>query len=224
MNKSTAIFCDFDGTIARRDVGYSLFHHFSGGRNDALLPAWKSLQMSSRECLTTEAAMVKGTRDEIENFLQSFEIDPGFVAFEQLCRQNDVPLSVVSDGLDLYIHPILGRNGLGHLQVMSNIGRFKGHGLEIEFPWHNTSCTRCGCCKGERMAEFRRGRGDSPVRLAFIGDGYSDICAVAQADLLIAKKDLALYCSERGIAYTPFDNFADVAQILVDNEYLQRDV
>lgn len=223
MNRSAAIFCDFDGTVSRRDVGYALFHHFSGGRNDALLPAWKSLQMSSRECLTAEAAMVTGTREEIAHFLQSFEIDPGFVAFERTCRQNDVPLSILSDGLDLYIHPILARNGLGHLQVMSNIGRFTSHGLEIEFPWNNTSCTRCGCCKGERMAEFRESRGANPVRLAFIGDGYSDICAVAQADLLIAKKDLAKYCSERAIAYTPFDNFTEVAQILVDNGYLLRD-
>jgi 2-hydroxy-3-keto-5-methylthiopentenyl-1-phosphate phosphatase len=73
------------------------------------------------------------------------------------------------------------------------------------------------------MAEFRQSRSHTEVRLAFIGDGYSDICAVTQADLLIAKKDLALYCSERGIAYTPFDNFTEVAQILVDHGYLLRD-
>lgn len=167
--------------------------------------------------------MVRGTRDEIEKYLQSFEIDSGFVAFEQLCRQNNVSLTVISDGLDLYIHPILGRNGLGHLKVMSNIGRYTANGLEIEFPWHNSGCARCGCCKGERMAEFRQGRDRTEVRLAFIGDGYSDICAIEQADLLIAKKDLARYCAERGIAYTPFDNFTEVAQILVDNGYLFRD-
>jgi 2,3-diketo-5-methylthio-1-phosphopentane phosphatase len=223
MKTATAIFCDFDGTIARRDVGYAMFHHFSGGRNDALLPAWKSLQISSRECLSAEAAMVQGSREEIESFLAPFEIDPGFARFEQLCRNNQTPLFIVSDGLDLYIHPILGRNGLGHLPVMSNIGRLNGNGLEIEFPWDNASCTRCGCCKGERMAEFRRNRDNTPVRLAFVGDGYSDICAIEQADLLIAKKDLARYCAERGIPFTPFDNFTEVAQILVDNGYLLND-
>ncbi len=223
MNSSVAIFCDFDGTVSRRDVGYAMFHHFSGGRNDALLPAWKSLEMSSRECLTAEAAMVEGSADEIQAFLSQFDIDPHFQIFERLCVKNSVPLHILSDGLDLYINPILRRNDLGHLPVMANIGRLNGHGLEIEFPWTNTECKRCGCCKGERMAEYRQSQGEMSVRLAFVGDGYSDVCAVTQADLLIAKKDLAKFCTERKIPFVPFDNFADVAQILVDNGYLRRD-
>jgi 2-hydroxy-3-keto-5-methylthiopentenyl-1-phosphate phosphatase len=79
----TVVFCDFDGTISRRDVGYSLFHHFSKGQNELLLPDWKSGKMSSRECLTREAAMVHASSDEIFAFLEQFEIDPGFVQFEQ---------------------------------------------------------------------------------------------------------------------------------------------
>jgi 2,3-diketo-5-methylthio-1-phosphopentane phosphatase len=224
MKSATAIFCDFDGTISRRDVGYALFHHFSGGRNDSLLPAWKNLQMSSRECLSAEAAMVSGSAEEIHQYLAQFDLDHGFAAFEQLCVRNEVPVHILSDGLDLYINQILHRNGLGHLPVMSNIGRLNGSGLEIEFPWDNTSCTRCGCCKGERMAEYRAERTDTPVRLAFVGDGYSDICAVREADLLLAKKDLAVYCTERKIPFVPFDNFADVSEILIDNGYLRRDV
>ncbi len=222
MVHPTAVFCDFDGTISRRDVGYSMFHHFSGGRNDALLPDWKSLRMSSRECLLAEAAMVTASRDEILRFIEPFEIDPGFVAFERLCRVNQVPLFVISDGLDFYINTILGRAGLGHLPVMSNTGHLNGHGIEITFPWTNHSCTRCGNCKGERMAEYRLDHDGAGRQLVFVGDGYSDICAVTQADLLLAKKDLAHYCREKDIAHIPFADFFEVADILVRHEYLQR--
>ena len=74
----TAVFCDFDGTITRRDVGYNIFHHFSGGKNDALLPDWKARRMTTRECLLREAAMVKASAEEIYRFIDQFEIDPGF--------------------------------------------------------------------------------------------------------------------------------------------------
>ena len=222
MVHQAAIFCDFDGTISRRDVGYSMFHHFSGGRNDALLPAWKSLRMSSRDCLLAEAAMVTASKEEILRFIEPFEIDPGFVAFEQLCRANRVPLFVISDGLDFYINAILSRAGLGHLPVMSNKGHLNGQGIVITFPWINHSCTRCGNCKGERMAEFRLDHDGEGHHLVFIGDGYSDICAVTQADLLLAKKDLAHYCREQDIAHIPFADFFEVADILVRHGYVQR--
>jgi 2-hydroxy-3-keto-5-methylthiopentenyl-1-phosphate phosphatase len=222
MSTSLAVFCDFDGTISRRDVGYSMFHHFSGGRNDALLPDWKALKMSSRDCLSAEAAMVDASQEEILRFVEPFEIDPGFVAFEQLCRRNQIPLFVISDGLDFYINTILGRYGLSHLPVMSNIGLFDGRGLEIKYPWTNRTCTRCGNCKGERMAEYRSDHNHAPHRLIFIGDGYSDICAVTQADILFAKKDLARYCTERQIAYNPFADFFEVADILIRQEYFKR--
>lgn len=218
----TAIFCDFDGTISRRDVGYNMFHHFSGGKNDSLLPAWKSLQMTSRECLSAEAAMVRASREEILAYIEPFEIDPGFAAFERQCRRQDVPLIVVSDGLDFYIKAILGRHGLAHLQVMCNTGVLNGHGIQIQFPWDNRSCMRCGNCKGERMAEYRVTNQDHPPRLVFVGDGYSDICAIAQADLLLAKKDLARHCAERQIEHIPFADFHEVADILVRHGYLEK--
>jgi 2-hydroxy-3-keto-5-methylthiopentenyl-1-phosphate phosphatase len=216
----TVVFCDFDGTISRRDVGYTLFHHFSGGKNELLLPDWKSGRMSSRECLTREAAMVHASSDEILAFLDQFEIDPGFVQFEQLCRSNDVPIIVLSDGLDFYIKRILERNQLAHLSVTSNIGKLNSHGLQIEFPRNNRECTRCGSCKGEIIEEYV-GRDSGQYRTVFIGDGYSDTCATRVAGFLLAKKDLERYCLDHDIPYSRFDTFFDVARILVEQGYLR---
>ncbi len=215
----TLIFCDFDGTVSRRDIGYTLFHHFSGGRNDALLPDWKSGKMSSREVLTREAEMVDATPAEIMEFLEQFEIDRGFAGFVDLCRKNQIEPVVLSDGLDLYIRFVLERYKLTGLRVISNVARLKENGLSIEFPRTNRACQRCGNCKGEIIQEFRD-NADEPVRAVFIGDGYSDTCAAHEADLLFAKKDLAHYCREKHIPFTEYDTFDDVAAQLIFAGYL----
>ncbi len=220
-NKKTVIFCDFDGTITRRDVGYHLYHKFSDGRNEALIPAWKSGEMSSRECLRREAEMVEASESDIYAFLDTFAIDPGFAEFAELCRSNDVHLGILSDGLDFYIRYLLERHGLSHIPALSNIGRPENNSLTIEFPYPLGTCERCGNCKGDRIAEFRKSL-DSDLHVIFIGDGMSDTCAIDQADSLFAKKDLARYCAEKNIPYTEFDTFHDVARILIDRGFLTR--
>lgn len=216
----TVIFCDFDGTISRRDVGYSLFHHYSNGENEKLLPDWKAGRMSSRECLTREAAMVHASSEEILKFLDQFDIDPGFVEFERQCRQNEIPMIVVSDGLDFYIRHILGRNGLTHLDVTCNIGKLNAHGIQIEFPRTNRECVRCGSCKGEIIQEYCS-RLSEPCRTIFIGDGYSDTCATRVADLLYAKKDLERYCLAHDITYNKYDTFFDITRNLTDKGFFR---
>ncbi|UCD64357.1 MAG: MtnX-like HAD-IB family phosphatase [Candidatus Zixiibacteriota bacterium] len=214
-----AVFCDFDGTVSRRDVGYHLFRHFSGGENEKLLPDWKSGRLSTRDCLVREAAMVRASREEIYRFIEQFELDSGFQSFVDRCRANGTDLTVVSDGLDFYIKHIFERDGLKHLPVIANRGVIANGGLQVEFVHHNRSCERCGSCKGERIREYRQRRG-SAVGVVFVGDGYSDACAVTEADIVFAKKDLEQYCRVHNIGYYEYDDFFDVAQKLVDLGYL----
>jgi 2-hydroxy-3-keto-5-methylthiopentenyl-1-phosphate phosphatase len=208
-----AVFCDFDGTVARRDVGYNLFHHFSGGRNDALLPDWKAGRLSTRDCLLQEAEMVHAPAEEILAFLDRFDLDPTFAPFVARCRAADVTLKIVSEGLDLYINRVLSRAGLTDLPVISNVGVFENGRLRIEFPYQNRRCRRCGNCKGERIDEYRESLG-TPVVVACAGDGYSDACAAHAADLLFAKDDLERYCQRDNISYNRFTDFDDVAEAL----------
>lgn len=217
----TLIFCDFDGTISRRDIGYSLFHHFSGGRNDELLPDWKAGRVSSREVLSREAAMVTATPAEIMQYLEQFEIDFSFPPFVTQCRRNRIEPVILSDGLSLYIDFVLERYALTDLQVIANVGLLTGQGLTIQFPRINRACQRCGNCKGEIIQEARLAAGE-PVRAVFVGDGYSDTCAAHEADLLFAKKDLARYCSDKHIPHETYDTFADVSSYLMSEGVLHE--
>jgi 2-hydroxy-3-keto-5-methylthiopentenyl-1-phosphate phosphatase len=49
----------------------------------------------------------------------------------------------------------------------------------------------------------------------FVGDGLSDRYAVAEADIVFAKKSLARYCAEQGIAYHAYESLAAVAVRLI---------
>jgi len=216
---NTAVFCDFDGTIARRDIGYNLFHHFSGGRNDELLPDWKSGRMSSREILLREAAMVKAAPEEVYAFLDQFELNPGFPQFVQKCRESELDLQVLSDGMGFYIEYLLEKNNLTDLTVVSNQGILENGGITIQFPHDNPTCDRCGNCKGDRIREYRQAH-EKGLQAIFIGDGYSDACATTAADLIFAKKDLEEYCRTNDIDYVKYDDFFDVSRHLVERGYL----
>ena len=213
------IFCDFDGTVSRRDVGYSLFRHFSNGRNEDLLPDWKAGRLSTRDCLRMEAEMVHASADEILGFVDRFELDHTFPELVSFCRGNKLPLMIVSEGMDFYIRRLLTRYDLADLTVLSNIGHIQNGGLRIEFPYTTRQCEGCGNCKAARMVEYRNKIAE-PCRIIFVGDGYSDACAAREADLVFAKKDLVRYCQAEGISYTAFDNFRDVICRIKEQEHL----
>ena len=202
------VFCDFDGTVSLRDVGNRLFHHFSDGRSDEPVARWRADEIDSRQCLEQGAALMRPiTESELFEFIDGFAIDPSFPSFAAFCRRENLPLYIISDGLDIYITRLLEKNGLVNLPVMANHGELVDGRLRISWPHHDPACTACGNCKGIQMRRLRR-PGNTTV---FIGDGKSDLCALPEADLLLAKGFLADHCRHQGLPFVPFASFADVA-------------
>lgn len=217
----SVIFCDFDGTLARRDVGYHMYHHFTNGRCDELIPDWKAGRLSTRECLLKESEWFRGTTDDVFRFLDTFELNPGFDELLRYAAHSDIAVTIISDGLDLYIHYLLKRHGISGLNILCNHGRIEGDRLIIEFPYADPHNTGGGVCKGDRIAEHRHQQ-KRPVSVIFVGDGLSDIDALAETDILFAKKDLAQYCDQRNIPYTAFDTFKDVTRELIARSLFVR--
>ena len=204
-----AIFSDFDGTISMRDVGYSLFHHFSSGKNDALLPDWKAGRMTSRQVLVAEAEMVDASPEEIYAFIDSIGIDSGFPILMKKCAVKNIPIKILSDGLDVYIKYLLEKANLSHLDFKANKAELVDNTIKIHFSHTNKNCTSCGICKGEVIKDFKDAQKE-PYQVIFIGDGYSDVCATKEADILFAKKDLKEYCIREDINFIPYKNFEDI--------------
>lgn len=120
-----------------------------------------------------------------------------------------MPVTIISDGVDRFIRPILARHGLAHLPIVCN--RMAGAEMArvLEQPWMREDCgAKSGVCKCAARGE----RGP----FVYVGDGRSDFCIGAQADILFAKTSLADHAESIGKPYLSFLNFHDVTAQLAD--------
>ncbi len=206
------IFCDFDGTIAEVDVGYRMLSAFSVTGNDDLEELWNTRKIGARECLKLEVERIDSTREQMLDYVDQFSLDETFARFVQFAESRGRGITVLSDGLDFYIERLLGKHGLGHLPVHTNRAVFEGTKLTVEFPY-DKGCGVCGSCKAARIRDIKTQENFAGT-VVFAGDGYSDICAIAETDMLFATGDLRKYCEAENIEHIAFETFADIGREL----------
>ncbi|HTP80898.1 MAG TPA: HAD-IB family phosphatase [Bacteroidota bacterium] len=206
------VFCDFDGTVCETDVGREFFRKFAGAETaDSIVGKYLSDTLTARESLLSQCASVKPFRREaVESFVAAHHPDSTFHAFAQFCRSRNIPLTVVSDGLDFYVSRILHSAGMGDLPWFANHAELvpagNGFTLKVTFPYADSECTWCGNCKRNHMITSSA---DEDI-IVYVGDGISDRCPVRYADFVFAKKQLIAYCQEANISYFRYDDFNDV--------------
>ena len=207
------VFVDFDGTITKGDVGDALFERFGGDRSSGAIQAYRRGEISAVECYLRECEACGDVPvDGLRGFLDGREIDPTFGPFEAYCRRRGFSLTILSDGMDVYIRAILDRHGLGHVPFVSNVlalepGTASGTvRFRPSFPNTDETCDRCASCKRNHMLNAAA---DDDV-IVYAGEGYSDRCPVQYADVVFAKDELLKHCEEQSIAFYPYASFADV--------------
>ena len=162
-----------------------------------------------RDVLEAEAAMVRGSFAEIAALLRSqIAVDRTFAGFVALCRERDLPVTVVSSGIEPIIRDRLEEIGVRDLAIVAN-------GIDPE-PGGWRIAWRDDVANGTDKAALVRAARAAGERCVFIGDGRSDYDAALAADLRFAKRGLPLerYLLERGIAFEPFSTFAEVSEKL----------
>jgi len=205
------IFCDFDGTASPKDIGNNFFKHFSQGKVVPLVEEFLSGGIIGREFVRREAESIDSvTEDQFLEFVEPFELDPFFPPFVRFCREKGVEVSVVSDGLDIYVRRLLEKAGLSDLPWYANKAEFvhvNGIGkLKVSFPHAQEHCTMCANCKCSHVLS---GSAEEDV-IVYVGDGRSDACPVQYADYVFAKRRLVAHCQAKNISYFEFDTFEDV--------------
>jgi 2-hydroxy-3-keto-5-methylthiopentenyl-1-phosphate phosphatase len=208
MTMKTLILCDFDGTISIRDMGYDLINRFSSGDWEAIDRDFCEGKIGSKEAYSRIAKILKGNEKDLLGFIQKHSnIDPHFTSFYQYCRERDIDVKIVSDGLDFYIKTVLEIHYLSEIPFYANRTHFhKGDGMEVSFPYFNEECGLCGTCK-KRLVQIHRKAYDS---ILFIGNGISDRCAAREADFVFAKDSLYTYCIDQDITCHFFANFHEI--------------
>jgi HAD superfamily phosphoserine phosphatase-like hydrolase len=135
-----------------------------------------------------------------------------FEAYLAWCDENEIPLAIVSDGLDFYIERILANHRLlERISCFSNELTFADtNRIEARFPYFSKGCGRCANCKAYHVREARK----DGSKVIFIGDGLSDRCGAQAADYTFARRgrDLERFCDAHGIKHVKFDSFDVVLQ------------
>jgi len=207
MSTFVEIYCDFDGTITRGDTIDVLLEHLADPSWQQIEKRWVNGEIGSRECMRLQVPLIKGGWKAIETVLDHVQIDPSFPKFATWCRQNGVSLKVVSDGIDKVIHHILRREKIHVDNVWANhLIEHDGGQLELTFP-HAPQIASCGSglCKCKILSS-----GSNRYARVVIGDGRSDFCWAADADVVFAKKSLLKHCRETGIKATPYEDFYSI--------------
>jgi 2-hydroxy-3-keto-5-methylthiopentenyl-1-phosphate phosphatase len=210
------VFCDFDGTITNIDVTDEILTQLAHPSWREVEQAWVQGLIGSRECLERQIALVQASEKELNALIDSIEIDPHFFRFYRFIQKHAVPFYVLSDGFDHVVRRVLRHAGVnGELRNGSHLFtsalHFEGRRLAASFPNCNPPCGHgCATCKPRIIRRV----GDKHRPIIYIGDGLSDRFAVAESDVIFAKRQLLVYCREAGIGYHPFETFADVEEVL----------
>lgn len=207
-----AFLCDFDGTVSRADIGAELVRRFGSGDRSGLeraLERWRADEIGHRELTEVECRQLELSEEEAVAFARGFALDASFAPFaaEALARGHAV--MVVSEGFEFYIADQLRRADLAHVPYAANRLRFERGRAVPEFPYADSSCGRCGNCKGARARDQRR----LGYEVVMVGDGLSDRCGARAADRVMARGELLEWCRREGIPAEPFADFGDVARL-----------
>ena len=210
-----AVVVDFDGTACAHDVAEHLLDAFAeedwAAYDEAVdrreIGLWTAIQIQDR--------MLHADRRTMIDFaLGHCSMDPTFAPFCGWLGSQDVPVSIASDGFGFYIEPLLQREGLGHLPVITNRQRWGTDARPegIDFVSSHPVCVGCGTCKMLAVEEGRERHG----AVAFIGEGQTDRYGALYADIVFAKDALPGYCEEDGVPYLRWDTFDDIRRVLED--------
>ncbi|KAL7276018.1 hypothetical protein RUND412_001013 [Rhizina undulata] len=225
--REIVVFSDFDGTIFMQDTGHILFdsHGCGPDKRHQLDEEIKTGARSFREVSEEMWSSLKVPFEDGFNVMKrSLEIDPDFKDFHDFCIKHGIPFNVISAGLKPILRRVLdeflGEKDSKRIDIIANDAKISPDGTTWKPIWrHNTPL---GHDKAASIVEYRtvassENNGTMPL-IIFIGDGVSDLAAAQEADVLFARRGLALeeYCIENGIKYYPFDTFADIKAKLIE--------
>jgi 2-hydroxy-3-keto-5-methylthiopentenyl-1-phosphate phosphatase len=206
-----ALIVDFDGTITEQDLLDEIAERF--GDPAVYREVDEGLderRLTLHEVLRREFEPVRAPLDEVVAWvLEHVRIRPGFRELITKAREENWRVAIVSSGFRELIEPVLEREGLGDVRLVSNAVDPEPSGWRVRF-LDDTTCETCGePCKRTTVAELADGS-----EVVYVGDGYSDRCAAELADRVFARRGLARYLEERGVPYEPFEDFHDILRSL----------
>jgi 2,3-diketo-5-methylthio-1-phosphopentane phosphatase len=216
-----AFLVDYDGTIARTDVGDRVMAAFVNREWEAHAAAFDAGLTGSRELIEWEIGQIVARAEDLRQVAASQPHDRAFPAFARRALDAGGLVEIVSDGFGFYIAAALEALGVGDLPIVTASTTFTPDGrVSVAFPNGHPACFVCGTSKRNRvLAHQAAGRA-----VVFIGDGHSDRYAAGYADVVFAKDDLLELCRARGWPCNVWQDFGALdAWLAVSLDAWERD-
>ena len=213
-NPKLKIFCDFDGTVTKKDVWVDALGRFIKDKAafDVVCKDFEFGRITSRECIRRELDLIEDFSFEVfDSFIDQQELDDYFLDFIEYCKANNFDVILLSEGLDYYINYVAKKFKIelkhysNELRLIDIDGNIK---LTCEFPYSDEHCNSCGVSK-RNILMANTNEFDKEISV-YIGDGVSDFCVSNYADVVFAKHKLASYCWKNNITYYEYNDFSDI--------------
>jgi 2-hydroxy-3-keto-5-methylthiopentenyl-1-phosphate phosphatase len=172
----------------------------------------------------------------IQFLVDNIKLDPHFAEFYQWSLENNIPVVVLSGGMEPVIHALLTKlvgPTADKMQVVGNyVGAREGKQINEEGGWqiqfrhpesgfgHDKSVELrkySSLPESDRPTMFYAGGKQCKLHLGqlltwYLLDGVSDLSAARETDLLFAKQghDLISYCARENVPFTVFNDWSDI--------------
>lgn len=217
------IITDFDGTLMHQDVGDTLMKTLGVTEQEDVQEASRLFRekiIGSYEWIKVAYRHLEDKQAQVDPVLESIRLRDGAEEFLAYCRDNGMPVTILSDGMAYYIDRLTKKLGVEAHQIVVNPihylpgeteaetaveGRYR-----LELQNQNEACRWCGCCK----ADIVRGWKEKGDRIIYIGDGSSDLYGSAYADYVFARSSLARHLENAGEPFFRFESFLEILDIV----------
>lgn len=214
--KNIKIFVDFDGTITKSDLGNEVFRELIGDELfNNLHTQFKNNEISIKTywkliCDGITENDYENLKKSIELITLKYEIDDYFINFIDLLEVNNIVPSIISDGFEEYIEPILNKYNI-KLKYYSNKLTSVNDKIEPVFHYQKEACECLSAsCKKTNLLN----KTFEEDLIVYIGDGVSDFCPAEHSDIVFAKGKLSKYCNQNNIPHYNFKTFFEINLIL----------
>ena len=206
-SRPPAVLLDFDDTAADKNVAELLLNRFGDATWQDVRARLRSKELTLNEYQEITFRNIQADRATMQDYVkQNAELRPFFGDLWLYCCSHDIPMAIVSHGLDFYIEALLEKDGFPQVPVYAVNTRFTPQGITYEYPHARPGQENQGISKGLVVDRFR----ESGHFIFYAGDGPSDFEAASRADVLFAHRTLAEECARKKIPFHPFTDFHDM--------------
>jgi 2,3-diketo-5-methylthio-1-phosphopentane phosphatase len=212
---SVAVFVDFDDTATTRNAAHYILNKFAPDAMKKFRSMFLAGEMSFVEYQERAFNAIEAPLAEVQEAVAAgIELRLGFSDLVRAVRAVGGSITVVSAGLDIYIEPVLRRNGLADVPIACGVAVRDGAEtgpFRYDYPFGGGHC-ECdtATCKRDVVKAAPAG-----VATVFAGDSKSsDGCAARVAGKVFARDRLLSHCQANGIPVTPFEDFFPVVDFV----------